>query len=46
MIAIGGFAAWLLGRQITKSVRKLATDAHRLGAGEDVVATAPFPCAS
>ena len=42
MIAIGGFAAWLLGHQITKSVRKLATDAHRLGAGEDVVETA-FP---
>lgn len=42
MIAIGGFAAWLLGRQITKSVRKLATDAHRLGVGEDVAATV-FP---
>ena len=39
MIAVGGFAAWLLGRQITKSVRKLSADAHRLGAGEDVIAT-------
>jgi len=39
MLAAAGFAAWLLGRQITKSVRKLAADAHRLGAGESVVAT-------
>ncbi len=39
MIAAAGFAAWLLGRQITKSVRKLSADAHRLGAGEDVIAT-------
>jgi two-component sensor histidine kinase len=39
MIAAAGFAAWLLGRQITKSVRRLAADAHRLGAGDEVVAT-------
>ena len=39
MIAVAIFGAWLLGRQITKSVRKIAEDAHRLGAGEEVVAT-------
>ncbi|MCB1469904.1 MAG: sensor histidine kinase [Rhizobiaceae bacterium] len=39
MIAVGGVAAWLFGRQISKSVRRLARDAHRLGVGEEVVAT-------
>jgi two-component sensor histidine kinase len=39
MIAIGGLATWFLGRQISKSVRRLARDAHRLGAGEEVKAT-------
>jgi len=39
MIAVGGFATWFLGRQITKSVRKLADDAHRLGAGVAVSAS-------
>ncbi|WP_274626212.1 sensor histidine kinase [Arvimicrobium flavum] len=38
MIAVGGLAAWLFGRQISKSVRRLARDAHRLGAGEEVAA--------
>ncbi len=42
MIAVGGLAAWLLGRQISKSVRSLARDAQRLGAGEEVTA-AVFP---
>jgi two-component sensor histidine kinase len=42
MIAVGGLAAWLLGRQISKSVRRLARDAQRLGAGEEVKATV-FP---
>lgn len=36
VIAIGTAAAWLLGRRITRSVRGLARDAHRLGAGEPV----------
>lgn len=39
MIAVGGLAAWFFGRQISKSVRRLARDAHRLGAGEEVAAT-------
>ncbi|MGE3366883.1 MAG: sensor histidine kinase [Rhizobiaceae bacterium] len=39
MLAAAGFAAWLLGRQITKSVRRLAAEAHQFGAGDDVVAT-------
>ncbi len=44
MMALGAAAAWLLGRQIAKPVRKLARDAHRLGAGEDVDAEA-YPVA-
>ncbi|WP_295814714.1 sensor histidine kinase [uncultured Nitratireductor sp.] len=36
VIAIGAFAAWLLGRQIAGPVRRLARDARRLGAGEPV----------
>lgn len=44
MMALGAAAAWLLGRQIAKPVRKLAQDAHRLGAGEDVDAEA-YPVA-
>jgi two-component sensor histidine kinase len=40
MIAVGGLAAWFLGRQISKSVRRLARDAHQLGAGEEVLAIA------
>lgn len=39
MIAIGALAAWIFGRQISKSVRRLAKEAHRLGAGEEVAAT-------
>lgn len=38
VIAIGAAAAWLLGRQIARSVRGLAKDARRLGAGEAVSA--------
>lgn len=40
--AIGVILAWLLGRQVTRSVRRLARDARRLGAGEHVEA-ADFP---
>lgn len=44
MLALGGLAvivagvvlAWLLGGRITRSVRQLAVDARRLGAGEHV----------
>jgi two-component sensor histidine kinase len=39
MIAVAAFVAWVLGRQIAKSVQRLAADAHKLGAGEDVIAT-------
>lgn len=39
MLAVGGFVAWLLGRQISKSVRRLAQEARQLGAGEPVVAS-------
>lgn len=42
MIAVGGLAAWLFGRQISKSVRRLARDAYRLGAGEEIAA-ASYP---
>lgn len=42
MIAIGGLATWWVGRLITKSVRRLSDDAHRMGAGETIAATA-FP---
>lgn len=42
MIAVGGLAAWLFGRQISKSVRRLAREAYRLGAGEEIVA-ATYP---
>ncbi len=42
MIAIGGLAAWIFGRQISKSVRRLVKEARRLGAGEEVVA-ATYP---
>ncbi|UUP17779.1 sensor histidine kinase [Nitratireductor thuwali] len=38
IIAIGTGAAWILGRQIAKPVRRLARDARRLGAGEPVEA--------
>jgi two-component sensor histidine kinase len=38
LAAVGGFAAWILGRQLTKSVRQLADDAQRLGSGKDVPA--------
>lgn len=40
MMAIGAFAAWLLGGRIARSVRRLADDARRLGAGEDIEAVA------
>lgn len=36
IIAVGTLAAWLLGRQIVGPVRRLAHEAHRLGAGEPV----------
>lgn len=50
MLALGGMAitaigvilAWLLGRQVTRSVRRLARDARKLGAGEHVDAV-DFP---
>jgi two-component sensor histidine kinase len=38
MILIGAGAAWLLARQVTRPVRRLAQDARRLGAGEMVEA--------
>ncbi|TWG92388.1 two-component sensor histidine kinase [Mesorhizobium sp. J18] len=38
VLAIGAGAAWLLGRQVAKPVRRLARDARRLGAGEPVTA--------
>nr|WP_274709151.1 HWE histidine kinase domain-containing protein [Nitratireductor luteus] len=38
IIAIGTGAAWILGRQIAKPVRRLAQDARRLGAGDPVEA--------
>lgn len=44
VIAIGAAAAWLLGRQISRSVRRLAEDARRLGAGEPVQSIA-YPIA-
>jgi len=36
IIAIGTLAAWLIGRQIARSIRRLAYDARRLGAGQAV----------
>ncbi len=36
VIAIGVVLAWVLGRRITGSVKRLAGDARRLGAGEHV----------
>src|SRR5690606_15102967 len=36
VIAIGAAAAWVLGRQVASSVRRLAFDARRLGSGEPV----------
>lgn len=39
MLAVGGVVAWLLGRQISKSVRRLAQEARQLGAGETFVAS-------
>ncbi|WP_163270674.1 sensor histidine kinase [Chelativorans alearense] len=39
VIAIGAGAAWVLGRQIAKPVRRLASDARRLGAGERIEPT-------
>ncbi len=36
IVAVGIVLAWALGRRITGSVRKLANDARRLGAGEHV----------
>lgn len=38
LVSLGAFAAWILGRQLTKSVRLLSDDAVRLGAGKDVAA--------
>ncbi|MCT7374544.1 sensor histidine kinase [Chelativorans salis] len=39
IITIGAGAAWALGRQIAKPVRRLADDARRLGAGEQIEAS-------
>ncbi|MBX9463549.1 MAG: sensor histidine kinase [Aquamicrobium sp.] len=36
IIALGALLAWVLGRQISKPIRRLARDARRLGAGEKV----------
>jgi len=36
IVAIGIVLAWVLGGRIARSVRRLATDARRLGAGEHV----------
>jgi len=36
ILAVGVVLAWVLGRRITNSVRQLANDARRLGAGEHV----------
>ena len=36
IIAVGVVLAWALGRRITGSVKRLADDARRLGAGENV----------
>jgi two-component sensor histidine kinase len=36
VIAIGVVLAWVLGRRITGSVKRLATDARRLGVGDHV----------
>ncbi|MEO3997534.1 sensor histidine kinase [Mesorhizobium sp. CAU 1732] len=38
IIALGAVLAWILGRQITNPIRRLARDARRLGAGEDIEA--------
>jgi two-component sensor histidine kinase len=38
IIAIGAILAWVLGRQISKPIRRLARDARRLGSGEAVTA--------
>lgn len=38
VVAIASGAGWLLGRQIATPTRRLARDARRLGAGEDVTA--------
>lgn len=38
LIAAGLAAAWLIGRQVAKSVKMLADDADRLGQGQDVAA--------
>jgi two-component sensor histidine kinase len=44
VITLAAGAGWLLGRQITLPARRLAADAARLGAGEDVHA-ADYPIA-
>lgn len=36
LLAVGLLAAWLFGRQLSRSVRRLADDAHRLGRGLEV----------
>lgn len=38
IIAVGLVLAWVLGRQIARPIRRLARDARRLGAGENVEA--------
>src|SRR5690606_36524999 len=40
VLVIGAGAAMLVGRQITRPIRRLAADARRLGAGEPVAAVA------
>ena len=42
IIAIGAILAWVLGRQISLPIRRLARDARRLGAGE-VVSPVEYP---
>ena len=44
IIAVGAILASFLGRQIARPIRRLARDARRLGAGEEVVATS-YPVA-
>lgn len=44
VLVIGAWATTLVGRQITRPIRRLAADARRLGAGEPVAAVA-YPIA-
>lgn len=42
LMSVGALAAWVLGRQLTKSVRQLSDDAALMGAGKEVPARS-FP---